>query len=458
MNLLRRIKPGIRQRLLLWLVPPLILLWALSVVGDYHLTQDPAQEAFDRALLDSALALAAHLKTEGPHVRLTLSAEAETMLRFDGVDRIYFAVFDDQRRRLAGDSELTWQAPGKNNPTFLNGKIDAEPTRVVIYRSGSGEHPVSIQVAETTHKRQQLIRRILAALVWPNLLLIAAAATLITFGVRGALAPLLRVRDEVARRSPRDLRALPTEAVPGEVRPLIDSLNRLFALLTEQAAAQQRFIANAAHQLKTPLAALQTQLELASMDPEPASVRIRLAQLEALTERVAHLAHQLLALARSEPGASLTAQMRRVDLQAIAEQIASSHLDFSLRRGVDLGFELSPASVSAVPWLLQELLANLVDNALRYTPAGGMVTVRCGVAGFPYLEVEDDGPGIPGAERERVFERFYRGAGLAGEGCGLGLAIVREIAELHGAGIRVESGANGKGARFRLDFPPAAGT
>ncbi len=457
MSLLRHRNLSIRQRLLLWLVPPLILLWGLSVVGDYHLTQDPAEEAFDRALLDSALALAANLKTEGRTTRLSLSPEAEAVLRFDGTDHIYFAVFDDQKRQLAGDHELVWQSPGKANPTYFREKIGDEPIRIVLYQSGAKDHPTYIQVAETTHKRQHLIQRLLGALVWPNLLLIVAAAVLITLGVRSALSPLLRLRDEVAARSSRDLQPLTTASVPGEVRPLIDSLNRLFGLLAQQAEAQQRFLANAAHQLKTPLAALQTQLELASMDPDPASVRVRLQQLEAVTERVTHLTHQLLALARSEPGASMAVQMRDVDLQKTAEQIASSYLDFSLERSIDLGFELAPASIKAVPWLLQELLGNLVDNALRYTSAGGVVTVRCGSYGeHAFFEVEDDGPGIPTEERSRIFDRFYRAGDLMGDGCGLGLAIVREIADAHNAEVIVGAGVNDKGARFRVHFPLAA--
>ena len=457
MSLLRHRNLSIRQRLLLWLVPPLILLWGLSVVGDYHLTQDPAEEVFDRALLDSALVLAANLKADGRTTRLDLSPEAEAVLRFDGTDRIYFAVFDDQGRQFAGDHELVWHSPGRTNPIFFSEQIGSEPIRVALYQSGTRGHPTYIQVAETTHKRRHLIQRILGALVWPNLLLIVAAAVLITLGVRSALSPLLRLRDEVAARSSRDLQPLTTAPVPGEVRPLIDSLNRLFGLLAQQAEAQQRFLANAAHQLKTPLAALQIQLELASMDPDPASVRVRLQQLEAVTERVTHLTHQLLALARSEPGASMAAQMRTLDLQQTTEQMASSYLDFSLERNIDLGFELASATIRAVPWLLQELLGNLVDNALRYTPSDGVVTVRCGIdSGHAFFEVEDDGPGIPAEERSRIFDRFYRADEAKGEGCGLGLAIVREIADVHNAEIIVDAGANNKGAKFKVRFPLAA--
>lgn len=446
---------GIRQRLLLWLLPPLVLLWVLSVASDYRLVLEPAQEAFDRALVDSALAIAGNLKQAGATPRLDLSPSAEAVLRYDGTDRIYFSVFNG-RERIAGDPELVWREPGAATPEIFAAEIAGRPIRGVLYRADARHGPVTIQVAETLHKREQLTRRLLAALVWPNLLLIIAAALLIGIGVRVALKPLLRLRDDVASRSPRDLQPFSAAAVPGELLPLVVSLNRLFALIAGQAEAQQRFIANAAHQLKTPLAALQTQLELAAMDHDPASVRIRLAQLESLTERVAHLAHQLLALARSEPGASLGAQIRPVDLRVVAEQIASSHLDFSLRRNIDLGFELAPATLSGVPWLLQELVSNLVDNALRYTPAGGTVTVRCGsAAGGAFLEVEDNGPGIPASEHDRIFARFYRSADAAGEGCGLGLAIVREIADLHGARISVRAGADGRGSLFRVEFPAA---
>jgi two-component system sensor histidine kinase TctE len=245
--------------------------------------------------------------------------------------------------------------------------------------------------------------------------------------------------------------------VPEELQPLIATLNRQFALLAESLSSQERFLADAAHQLKTPLAALQSQLELAMDDPDAESRNRRLAEMQQALGRVTHLAHQLLALARAEPSAGLQAQRQPVRLPAIAERIAHSHLDQAIARDIDLGFELDEATVEGVPWLLHELLANLVDNALAYAPPGSHVTIRCGVrAERPFLEVEDDGPGIPPSERARVFQRFYRLADSAPGGCGLGLAIVREIAAGHGATVAIDTPVGGRGTRITVSFPPAA--
>jgi two-component system sensor histidine kinase TctE len=457
---------GIAQRLLRRLFLPLLVLLAVSAIARYYLVHLKSAEAiYDHDLLGSAVVLVDYLRGPADAPRLELTADAEQVFRANGQDRIFFAIYDAAGHLVAGDRSfprggIETRAETRtetSTPVFYDTRIDGRQVRAVIYPLHRQGAMLQIQVAETMSRRERTETELVAALFWPNVLVVVAAALLIAYGVRSALEPLLRLRDEVASRLPRDLQPLSERGVPIEVRPLVTSLNNLFALLREQADAQQRFIENAAHQLKTPLAALQTQLELASMDADPVSLRNRLLQLEALTERIAHLAHQLLALARSEPGASSAALMRDIDLKATAENIASTHLDFSLQRGIDLGFELDSARVTAVPWLLQELMSNLVDNALRYTPRGGNVTVRCGRdGGSVYFEVEDDGPGIPVAERDRIFTRFYRLAETGSEGCGLGLAIVREIAEVHAAQISVEPGSAGRGSRFRVSFPAEA--
>ncbi|HEX8963763.1 MAG TPA: HAMP domain-containing sensor histidine kinase [Rhodocyclaceae bacterium] len=215
----------------------------------------------------------------------------------------------------------------------------------------------------------------------------------------------------------------------------------------------QGFLSDAAHQLKTPLAALKSQLELAIGDADEDSLRRRLADMSATLDGVIHLAHQLLALARAEPGAGLPADRQPMRLDAILGRLADSHLDMAVARNIDLGFELEAAEIEGVPWLLRELAVNLVENGLNYTQPGGRVTVRCGRRdGHAFIEVEDDGPGIPPDERSRVFERFHRVPGSAGDGCGLGLAIVKEIAARHAATVGVAAGAGGRGARFTVRF------
>jgi len=267
------------------------------------------------------------------------------------------------------------------------------------------------------------------------------------------------LRDQIARRSARDLAALDESQVPGEVRPLTQALNRLFATVAEAANAQHRFLANAAHQLRTPLAGLQAQLELLSNDlreqgaSDPA-LRERVARLHAGMQRLGHTANQLLALARAEPAANPGGDFRTLDLADLAKDGVAAHFDRALAAHIDLGLEAEPAPTQASDWLLRELLANLIDNALTYTPAGGSVTVRCATVSElrqVFLEVEDDGPGIPESERVRVFERFYRVAGER-EGNGLGLAIVEEIARAHGAAVTLTSAAGGRGTRVRVMF------
>lgn len=242
-------------------------------------------------------------------------------------------------------------------------------------------------------------------------------------------------------------------ATPREVQPMLSRLNQLFGLLREASAAQQRFLADAAHQLRTPLAGLQTQIELATAEGRFIGRSERLARIDEALDRIGHLVSQLLIYARAEPTACASQTFQSVALARLVEQSASIFIDRAIAKGIDLGFEIAPADVQGIPWMLREALGNLIDNALNYTPRGGVVTVRCKAReGLACIEIEDNGPGIPASERESVFERFYRIPGSGGDGCGLGLAIVREIAELHGAGIELEE-PEGGGLRVKLNFP-----
>ena len=290
-------------------------------------------------------------------------------------------------------------------------------------------------------------------MIMPNVLVVLAAFLAVYVGVEKALAPLDRLEGEIAARSPRDLRQIDSTGTPREIRPLLARLNELFALLRSAAAAQQRFLTDAAHQLRTPLAGLQTQIELAAFAGCFSASGERLSHIDEAIRRIEHLVSQLLTYARSEQTAAAAQAFEPVSLALLAEQTASFFLDRALAKGIDLAFEIDPAMVSGIRWMLREALANLVDNALRYTPANGEVSLRCGQRGESvFLEVEDNGPGIPVAERERVFDRFYRVPGTQGDGCGLGLSIVREIAELHDAQIELAAGA-ASGTRVRLSFP-----
>ena len=245
--------------------------------------------------------------------------------------------------------------------------------------------------------------------------------------------------------------------MPAEVRPLLDSINELMARLDRALTVQSRFISDAAHQLKTPVTVVQTQIELAMREEDPQKMRASLAGASAGVERLARLVSQLLSLARNEPEAAVVPRLAPTDLNALALDVSREWVPEALKKGIDLGFEPAPEPlvIQADAARLQELLDNLVDNAVRYTPDNGRVTVRVYASPAPALEVTDDGPRIPAAERERVFERFHRLLGNPEEGSGLGLAIAREIARLHGALIELRDDSDGVGNSFRVVFPPA---
>jgi two-component system sensor histidine kinase TctE len=262
------------------------------------------------------------------------------------------------------------------------------------------------------------------------------------------------LREQVEARSPRELQRFNEAQVPGEVRPLITAFNRLLELLHDAANSQHRFVADAAHQMRTPVAGLLAQLELLLQAPGAAAVRLELTTVNRGIQHLAHSANQLLALARAEPFSALADDFQTVALQTLVEQSVERNIDRAEKAGLDFGAEAQAANVTGDAWLLDDLLGNLIDNALKYTPPGGHVTVHCGALdGYPFLEVEDDGPGIPEAERLRVRERFYRRPGSAGMGCGLGLAIVEEISRVHKATFSIDAGADGRGSRMKVRFP-----
>ena len=280
-----------------------------------------------------------------------------------------------------------------------------------------------------------------------------AAIALFWYGIRRSLKPLERLREEIASRSPVDLRPVVEEDKPQEIRPLVGALNQLLTRLNRAIDGQKRFIANAAHQLRTPLAGLKTHAELARRDPGQSDMRALLDMIAGETERTSHLVNQLLTLARTEPGAGPAAVRDPVNVREVANRAVQSWVPKALGKNIDLGFELEDGWILGDALLLRELLANLVDNAIAYTDPGGAVTVRTRLAdGGVCLEVEDNGIGIPESERPHVFERFYKVTGTGGEGCGLGLAIVSEIADRHEAQVQISTPSQGRGTCMRVVF------
>ena len=298
-----------------------------------------------------------------------------------------------------------------------------------------------------------MVREMLVAMLSSEVLVAAAAIVLLWLGIGRGLAPLDRLRDEIAARSPQDLRPVSIDDKPGEVKPVIGAINQLMHRLKSAIDSQQRFIANAAHQLRTPLAGLKTHAELARRQPSTDELKALLDIIAGETERTSHLINQLLTLARAEPGAGDEEIGAPLNLREVANRVAQDWVPRAMSKDIDLGFELKDAWVLGDALLLRELLANLVDNSISYTQAKGSVTVRTFRRGAEsILEVEDDGQGIPPDERSRVFERFYRAQGTPGEGCGLGLAIVSEIARRFGGQVEIQTPSTGRGTLIRASF------
>jgi two-component system sensor histidine kinase TctE len=296
-------------------------------------------------------------------------------------------------------------------------------------------------------------------MVLPNLLVALIGALLLYAATRVTVAPIEQLAREVAQRSPSDLAPLVLAGAPAEIDAVVAELNRLFARVQDSSLTQQRFHANVAHQLRTPLTGLRTQFELAGMDGSFDADPVRQLRITQALDRLGHLIDQLLTLSRAEAGAIDGVRLTALDLAGLIEDCASELVDQAIAAGIDLGFELAEVpTVPADPVLLGELLRNLVDNALRHCRRGSSVTVACGVSGGrAWLAVEDDGPGIAPHQRERMFLRFQRGSSAAAEGSGLGLAIVKEIAQVHGAEVQVSTPAAGRGVRFAVLWPPQRG-
>jgi len=450
-------RSSIRRRLLLFLIPSLLLLVIGAAAVTYYVALRVATFAYDRSLLDPALDMAANVRMDAEGPRLAMLQQAQEALLFDHEDTLVFQIRAPGGAVVAGDEDLNLPpnlAPGERS--FFDSRYHGEPVRVAAVRSDSGLY---VQVAETLHKRNRLIWEILAAGLLPALLIALATLALAWTGVARGIAPLAWIRTQLLGRTPHDLRPLDEHATPVEIAPAIEALNRLLAQLRESNEMQQRFLANAAHQLRTPLAGLQMHLELLLRRDLSPEVREEIAGMHIATVRAGHLANQLLALAKAEASMDDSGRFATVDLHSVADHAVQEWVQRAIARDIDLGFVLEHATVPGNAVLLGELLDNLLDNALRYTPPGGSVTVRCGSElGFPYLSVEDNGPGIPESAHGRVFERFYRIQGTPGDGAGLGLAIVKEVALRHRGVLRIErpnGDDQGRGTRIVIRFPAA---
>jgi two-component system, OmpR family, sensor histidine kinase TctE len=439
---------SLRAHLLRMLLPPIAAALALGAVISYFPTIEPATQAYDQALFDVGLALGSHVRVLPTEYRFELPAAVEQVLRTDRFDRIYYRVMSPAGLEIAGDPGLP-APPGDmiaHDAVYNGAKV-----RVVSVLAPCGRSACTVLVAETMVKRERLARDLLLQSILPELLIAAATLLIVWFGVKRGLRPLARLSEEIKSRSAGDLRPIDAAGAPEETRPLVGALNGLLDEVSAASRKQQRFLADAAHQLRTPLAGLQAHAELALAQPLPEPSRAQVERVHQATIRTGRLANQLLALARAEPGVRMN--LAPLDLKSLVEGEADAWVHQAMARDIDLGFELEVAQIEGDAFLLREALANLVHNALEYSQRGGRVTLRTGRRGrAAFVEVEDDGPGIAPAERGRVLERFYRVPGTSGTGSGLGLAIVREIASGHGASIAITDSPAG-GCRVAITFP-----
>lgn len=455
-----RVEPrrGSIRRWLLWaLLASLGAAICINMWLQYLVADEPIHQAFDHALHDDAHAVAAYLRTDPGGVRLELPPGAEQVLRTDPDDIFYFLALGPRGEYLGGEGGLQALVDaGAWKGEQFQGRYRGEAIRGISHIHDTGMGTVTILVAETQRARGRVNRELALAILASNGLLLVITLALAYAVVGRGLRPLLRLSREIDARGSETLAPVSEQGLPQELQPLARALNRLLSVIDSATRAQRRFLADASHQLRTPLAGLQGQLELLTHEELPPPVRTRVIELHEATGRLSHLSNRLLALGRSDTLANPAEQMETGDLAQVVEDCASVFLDRALRKEIDLGFEPEHAPVVGCPWMIRELASNLIDNAIAYTPRGGRITVRSAVEDeCSVLEVEDNGPGIPPTERERVFERFYRGQ-AGGIGCGLGLAIVRQIADAHDAVVAVVDPPGGGGTLFRVRFPRAA--
>jgi len=458
----RNTPSSLRKQLIGWLMIPIASLCLVSAISTYIMAMGLVTQAYDAALMESARELANRLSISNGQVALDLPPAALAIFKEDNIDKFFYAVVGADGHLIAGDWDILQSIKRQHHEQarYQNGKINNNFVRIVCLSTsvpGQPGNKVQIYVAETVLKRQVIINQIIVAVALPQLLLIALASLAVWFGVSRGLAPLKAARDAIAKKTQWDLSPVTEVNAPVEIRPLVDAIDDLLRRLNKDIEAQRRFVANAAHQLRTPLAGLKTQTELALRQQDIKELQRDLKQILRGAGNVTRLVNQLLSLAKLEPTDAQATVHIPVDLNTSVKEALADIVPYALSNDIDLGFEASNESSFIVgdAWSIKEMVTNLVDNAIRYTQPGGKVTVKIENKEQVELSVEDNGPGIPEAERERVFERFYRVLGNNVAGSGLGLAIVKEIAQNHQAEIAIGTSSGGRGTLILVKFPPA---
>jgi two-component system, OmpR family, sensor histidine kinase TctE len=448
------VNSSISRQLIFWLAIPLLLMALCGSLVHYFNSVAPGVISSDKRLRDATNSLMAHVIVTDTGPALDAAASARPAL--PDPDVIKYAIRDSQGRLIAGDARVG-SIPIGNESTqvFAMLQIEQRSLRAMTTRFDTRAGVLIITAADSRPASGSAARYgLMSTLLW-DFVQLDVTLVLVWIGIQLGLRPVKKLRDEIAQRSPLDLRPIGESSVPREIVPVVVTLNRLFGTLRASVQSQQQFMANTAHQLRTPITGMQAQLDLLAAEPAAQPIQDRLRTLQVGIRQLGHSANQLLTLARADPTANLSAKNQTVDLSTLVSEVVAKFFDRALQANIDLGADIqSAASVVADPSLLDDLLSNLVDNALKYTPAGGKVTVTLASVGDGVsLAVEDSGPGISPSERHLVRQRFYRLPNSPGHGTGLGLAIVDEIARLYSATLSIDSGANGIGTKVTLQFP-----
>jgi two-component system sensor histidine kinase TctE len=454
---------SLRRQLVIWVLLPQLVLWFAGGIATYRLAVRYVNQAADATLSQATRALARRVKPIGNGLLIDFPRAAQEVLETDPNDRLFYMVSTPPGEFILGNNSIPMppedMRPRLNDPYFYDGEIVSPESAA---ERGSGQHVkvriaalylpydvregkqqwMLVQVARNMAHREDIFKMILIDTLLPLSALIPLMTIIVWIGTGAGLTPLLRLRKEVEGRSPLDLAPLQIESAPQEVRALVRALNALLASVRQNVNAQKRFIADAAHQLRTPLAGLKSQTALAMAATDDPALIARLKLVDQSAARGAHLINQLLMLARADPDAGIASDIAPLNVLAFVQDIVAEYVPRAMRAQVDLGMddeappeETPPLQIKAHALLLREALANVLDNAIKYTGRGGEITVRITPDGDGVqIIISDNGPGIPEADRARVFERFVR-ATDQGEGCGLGLSIVRDIVAQHGGTV-----------------------
>lgn len=446
----------LRTQLLKWLLYPLLLVLALDSAIGFGLAARFSRDAYDKALIEISHELSLQVRTNESGIYLDLPEVARRLLLQDPQDKIYFELYDRAGKKIAGESLPTpTQQPliVRGNIELYDASIDGEKVRVVQLPRLDAKG-TSIRVAETTIKREEMTRDIIVIVVLPQILLILLVCVLVRFGVAKGLLPLKELQRSIAERSYRDRSPLDETNVPVEVTPLVTSINALLHRLDLVLVSQSRFIADAAHQLKTPVSALKAYVELLGRSKTPEEREAINLQLTRAVERMSRLVSQLLTFSENDVTQVRLVEFNRFDLNAFVFDICEDWVSQALKKNIDFGFEQSdlPVFIHGDKSCLQDLFDNLIDNAILYTPAFGRVTVRVCATPLPTVSISDDARVILDDEKDIIFERFHRLLGL-GHGSGLGLAIAKEVAIAHNAIISIHpDNIDGAGNTFSVIF------